>query len=220
MTNRLSLQTTGLVLLATLAASALVTAGCSSDTQSGGTTGTGGAGGSAPTTTSATSSDSSSGTTSTSSTSTGTGGGQAGSNIALLQSELTMLTDADQSAWLDTGEKLDPTTLFVILSSEAKLSCAAPKYDFGTVSHTVVIVGLTQAMQKVGTYDLASSDVIGYGDFWLGDGMGNGGGGKMILNKGTVEIVSLDAATITVRFAGLSGSFTLENGDHAVVRCP
>jgi hypothetical protein len=50
--------------------------------------------------------------------------------------------------------------------------------------------------------------------------MGNGGGGKMVLDKGTVEIVNLDATTITVRLAGLSGDFVLANGDHPATRCP
>jgi hypothetical protein len=180
MINRLSLQAAGKILFATLAASALVAAGCSSDTQSGGT-GTGG-GGSSQTTTSQTSSGTGGGGSSTTSTgSTGAGGGQAGSSIALLNSKITKVTDADKSLWLDAGEKLDPTTLIVVVSSEAE-SCAAPVFDFGTVSHRLVLIGLPQAMQKVGTYDLATTDVIAYGTSWLGDGMGSGGGGKTVLN--------------------------------------
>lgn len=220
MIDRLSLQATGTILLAALGASALVTAGCSSDTQSGGT----GSGGGSSQTSSGTdgSSATSSGSTSSgsaSSGSAGTGGGPTGSSIALLQSQLMKVVGVDQSGWLAAGEKLAPTTLFVILSSEAN-TCAAPKLDLGTATHRLVFLGLPEAMQKVGTYDLASTDVIAFGDFWLSDGMGNGGGGKKILAEGTVEVVSLDAATITVRLAGLSGDFDLANGDHPATRCP
>lgn len=216
MIHRLSFQATGMVLLA---ASALVTAGCSSDTQSGGTGSGGGSSQTTSQTSSGTGGSSATSSGSTSSGGTGTGGGPTGSSLALLQSELAKLPGVDQSAWLAAGEKLDPTTLFVILSSEAN-SCAAPKLDLGTASHRLVFVGLPQAMQKVGTYDLASTDVIAFGDFWLSDGMGSGGGGKTVLDKGTVEVVSLDATTITVRLAGLSGDFVLANGDHPATRCP
>jgi len=214
MINRLSLQATGKILLSLLAASALVTAGCSSDTQSGGT----GTGGSSQTTSSQSSSGAG-GSSATSTGSAGTGGGQASSSVALLNSKITKVTDADKNLWLDAGEKLDPTTLIVVVSTEAE-SCAAPVFDFGTTSHHLVLVGLPQAMQKVGTYDLATTEVIAYGTTWLGDGMGSGGGGKMVLNKGTVEVVSLDATTITVRLAGLTGEFLPQNGDHAATRCP
>jgi hypothetical protein len=217
MLNRLSLQDAGKLLLATLAATTLALGGCTTSQP------TGGSGGSAPTTTTGAGGDSQGTTTggggsSPTTTTTGTGGGQPGTSVALLDAQISQTED--QSMWLNAGEKLSPSTLIVIVSSEAQ-SCSAPVFNFGTKNHRQVLIGLPQALQAVGKYDISSTEVIAFGDFWLGDGMGNGGGGKTPLNQGTVEVVSIDAASIKVRLAGLANDFTsLEGADYLAARCP
>ena len=113
---------------------------------------------------------------------------------------------------------LDPTSLVVAVSS-TPLTCDKPDFQIGSVTHTLVLVGLPEAMQKVGTYDLASTDVVAWGSSWLSDGMGNGGGADKTLTTGSVEIVSLDATAVHLELAGLSGDFQAANGPHVAVRC-
>lgn len=225
MIHRLSSQGTGKLTFAALAATTLVLGGCVTSRQIGDS-----GGGSEQMTTSgvsgASSTSGSGGASSTSSTggesstsgSGGAGGAQADNSIALLNSEISQ--GQGQDMWLRPGETLSPTTLIVIVSTEAQ-ACSDPVFKFGTKNHRQVLIGLPQALQAVGKYDISSTDVIAFGDFWLGDGMGNGGGGMMPLTQGTVEVLSTDAKTITVRLAGLASDFTsLEGTDHEAARCP
>ncbi len=107
----------------------------------------------------------------------------------------------------------------MIVSSEPQ-SCADPVFNHGTKNHRQVLIGLPQALQAVGKYDISSTDVIAFGDFWLGDGMGNGVE-EDALNQGTVEVLSLDAKTITVRLAELANDYSgFEGTDHEAARCP
>ena len=225
MTNRLSSKYTGKLTLAALAATTLALGGCITsrqigDSGGGSEQGTTSGGGSEQGTTSggggqSTTSD---GGQSTTSGSGGAGGAQADNSIALLDSQISQ--NENQIMWLNPGEALSPTTLIVIVSSEPQ-SCADPVFNYGTKNHRQVLIGLPQALQAVGKYDISSTDVIAFGDFWLGDGMGNGGGGRMPLNQGTVEVLSTDAKTITVRLAGLANDYSgFEGTDHEAARCP
>ena len=220
MMNRLSLQGTSKVAFAALAACALVLGACTTDKQSGGEGGSGGGstGTQSPTTS----------TTGGNTTTGGNGGAGGGSdvdliNVALLNSEITQVTDADKSKWLDAGEMLDPTTLIVVVSDQLQ-SCNNPVVFPGqgpqSKTHHEVLVGLPQSMQKVGKYDLSSKDVIAFGSSWLSDGMGNGGGADTVLTTGTVEILDFSAEAIQIRIEGLSGDFVLQNGERWVVHCP
>jgi hypothetical protein len=222
MMNRLSLQGAGTVVLATLAASALALGGCTTDRQIGGNGGSGGSSTQTSTSTGGTTTGTTGGGGGDGGGTTGgggAGGGQAGSSIALLNSQITQVSTTDKNGWLDAGETLDPTTLIVVVSSEPQ-SCSAPVFDFTSLPHQLVLIGLPQAMQKVGKYDLSTTDVIAYGSFWVGDGMGNGGGVNAVLNQGTVEVLSIDSTTINVRLEGLSKDFPDANGDHLAARCP
>ncbi len=126
----------------------------------------------------------------------------------------------DAIAWLDTGEMLQPTTLIVAINALG-LSCAAPDFHVSPSQQTaLLLVGLPEAMQKPGTYPFSSTDVIAWGSFWVGDGMGNGGGGSMTLQKGTIEVVAIAADSVDVRFAGLPTYFEVYDGAHSATRCP
>jgi len=211
--SSLPLRGVGLGVSALLAATSLVLGGCSDDQ-----TGSGGGSGGGTSATSTSGGTTSTGAT-TGGTTTGTGGGQAEPGIAVLNSKITQVSATDKMKWLATGEALDPTTLIVVVSTEQQ-SCNAPVFDLGTKNHHQILIGLPQAMQKVGKYDISSTDVIAYGTTWLSDGMGSGGGGMATLGAGTVEVLSIDATTINVRLAGLINDFVSENGDYLVTRCP
>jgi hypothetical protein len=153
----------------------------------------------------------------------GTGGSAGGSSgvdaIALFDSQLP----ADQQqAWSRASQgKLTPTTLLIAVSSEA-LSCEAPKFDVNSRARNfaLVLVGLPEAMQKPGTYELTSSDLFVSGSTWLSDGQGNGGGGGVTITRGTIEIISIDAQSVDVRFAGLEGQLAIHNRERVATRCP
>jgi hypothetical protein len=148
----------------------------------------------------------------------GAGGSQATNAIALFDSQVP--SNQDQQSWLDTGEALTPTTLIVAVST-AGLSCAAPDFRWTpSKSQALVLVGLPEAMQKAGTYAFSSTDVIAWGGYWLGDGMGNGGGGSGVLKQGSVEVVSIGADSVEIRFAGLGTYYDVLNGAHSAIRCP
>lgn len=224
MSNRLSLQVTGKLFLATLAATTLVLGGCITGRQIGDSGGgsepttTSGSGGQIPTSSTSTESGSGGQIPTSGTGSGGAGGAQADNSIALFDSQISKIED--HTMWLNPGEMLSPDTLIVIVSSEAQ-SCGGPVFNYGTKNHRQVLVGLPPELQVVGKYDISSTDVIAFGDFWLGDGMGNGGGGRMPLNQGTVEVSSIDAKTITVRLAGLASDYSsLESTDHEAARCP
>jgi len=195
--------------------------GCVLERQIGAADGTGGA----PSTT-ATGGD----TTNTSTATTGggtmntstvtTGGGDPGASaIALLNAQITQLTAEQKKVWLTPGEALDPTTLILLLNVEPE-TCSAPIIapTYSQKSLHQVLIGLPAAMQKVGTYDIASTDVIGYSFDWLTDGMGNGGGGGGSLDKGTVEVLSVDATILRVRLTLVSDP-PAPPKDYIVTRC-
>lgn len=229
MMNRLSLQGTDKVVFAALAACALVMGACTTDKQIGGEGGSGGeSAGTQGTTTGGNTTTGENTATGGNITTGGNGGAGGGSdldliNVALLNSEITQVTDADKSKWLDAGEMLDPTTLIVVVSDQLQ-SCNNPVVFPGqgpqSTTHHEVLVGLPQSMQKVGKYDLSSTDVIAFGSSWLSDGMGNGGGVDTVLTTGTVEILDFSADAIQIRIEGLSGDFVLQNGERWVVHCP
>jgi hypothetical protein len=145
------------------------------------------------------------------------GGGSGTSAIALFSSQVP--ASQNQNAWLDTGEQLEPTTLIIAVST-AELSCAAPRFDNRVGNaYGLVIAGLPEALQKAGTYEHASKDVIAWESTWLSDGMGNGGGGARPLQKGTVEVLSIDADFVEVRFTGLDDVATVLEPARKATRC-
>ena len=150
---------------------------------------------------------------------TGSGGGTADGAIAIYNAQITQIPAVQKAQWLDTGESLDPTTLIVMFGDHAE-SCGAPVFDYGTQNHQFVLIGLPQAMQLVGKYDLASTAIIAVGNSWLTDGMGNGGGGGGPITTGTVEVLSIDSSSITVRIQGLVFDLGGQNGDHVATICP
>ena len=220
--SSLSLRAAGLGALTLVTAASLILGGCVTDRQIGGEGGNSGA------TSSGSNTTGSNTTTGGNPTTSGTGGAGGGSdldliNIAMLNSQITQVTDADKSTWLDAGETLDPTTLIVVVSDHLQ-TCNDPVVTFGqgpqTATHRGVLIGLPQSMQKVGKYDLSSTDVIAFGSSWLSDGMGNGGGVETVLTTGTVEVLTIEAEVVNIRIEGLSGDFVPENGEYWVVRCP
>jgi hypothetical protein len=227
MNNRLSFRALGSISLLALGALSLGAAACTTDLP------IDGSGGGTATSTAATMGDATTaGTTTggmttggmtTGGTSTGGGGGAGGGQpfetIALLDMLIPQVPDSTKNMWLTPGEKLDPTTLLVIVSTESQ-ACNAPVFDLGTKNHHQVLIGLPQSLQKVGKYDLSSTDVIAYGTSWLGDGMGNGGGVKAPLTTGTVEVVSIDTGSIKVHLEGLDMEFLSQEGDHVATICP
>ena len=223
--NRLTLCCAGSIALAALAAMSLGAGGCSTDLIIDGSGGTGGqaATSTAVTTTGGTTTgEMSTGGVTTGGMTTGgggSGGGPAATSIALLDGQITQVSTEQQKQWLTVGETLDATTLIVLIGDQPE-SCGAPVFDFGTVNHHLALIGLPQALQKVGKYDIATTDVIAFGSSWLSDGMGNGGGGQFTLQSGTVEVLSIDASSIEVRLEGLTSDFTGLNGDHLVMICP
>ena len=223
MNNRLSFRALGSLSLLALAALSLAAAACTTDLPidgSGGGASTSTATSTGETTTAGTTTGGmSTGGTTTTGGGGGSGGGQPFETIALLDMVIPQVPDSTKNMWLAPGEKLDPTTLLVIVSTESQ-ACNAPDFDLGTKNHHQVLIGLPQSLQKVGKYDLSSTDVIAYGTSWLGDGMGNGGGVKAPLTTGTVEVLSIDTGSIKVRLEGLDVEFVAQQGDHLATICP
>jgi hypothetical protein len=225
--NPLSLRCAGPISLVTFAALSLALAACTSnvaiDGSGGGATTSTGTGGiivdTGP-------SSGTGGIVNTAVTSTGAapmttggGGGLPDGAIAIFDAQITQVPALQKAQWLDTGESLDPTTLIVMFGDHPE-SCGAPVFDYGSENHQFVLIGLPQAMQKVGKYNLSSTDIIAFGHSWFSDGMGNGGGGGGPINGGTVEVLSIDSSTITVRMEGLFADLAGQNGDHVATICP
>ncbi|WP_437958327.1 hypothetical protein WME76_00860 [Sorangium sp. So ce119] len=151
-----------------------------------------------------------------SSTGGGTPGELADPGFALFNEQITTVTPLEKQAWLDAGESLDPQTLILVLIEAGAPTCSDPVFDHGGSQNEIqTLIGLPPSLQRVGRYDLSSTDVIAYRYTWLTDGMGNGGGGGRPITEGAIEVVSIDDAVITVR---LSGSDS--DGDHVAQRCP
>lgn len=218
----LSFRGASLLVLASLAATSQILGGCIGAREIGDVSGDGGG---------------SSGKTGTGTTTTGTlssmmtgpigesgsGGGQGGSDgIAVLNEQVP---SGDKPGWNSDGKTLEPKTLIVSLLDRSQ-TCAAPKFNHsGPKSYTELIFGLSPSVQKVGKYDVASPDVLSVYDYYLGDGMGNGGGrGASPLTEGTIEVLSIDDTAIHVRTelppdAHGDGADRF-NGDYLVPRCP
>lgn len=188
-------------------------------------TGTENTGGGASTTTVTPSSSSGHPTTSSSTTSSssgmgtggaGTGGAPAADSVALFDSALP--AGVNMSNWFTPGEQLDGSTLIFSFDTLGE-SCAAPHFDDGTQNHALVVVGLPAALQTPGSYTFSSTQVIAWGQTWLGDGMGNGGGGNMPLTMGSIDVVSIDAGSVVVTLSGLPSLYSQLEGSHTVVRC-
>ena len=117
--------------------------------------------------------------------------------------------------WLADGEELDEDALILVVSSLGP-PCELPDTSLPVVNHRVLLVGLPAAAQTVGTYDFASPEIVAWSSHWLGDGMGNGGGGAGPLVEGSVDIVAIDEDAVEIQLpegGELVGEFVLE-------RCP
>ncbi|MEP7123196.1 MAG: hypothetical protein ABJE95_19870 [Byssovorax sp.] len=218
--NRLSLRCSGPTALVIFAALSLGAAACTTEVAIDG----GGGGGTSPTTTvtSATTGmeDTTTGSLTTGSATTGGGGGGLPqTSIAVFDMTIPQVPAATKQSWLTAGEALDPQTLLVIVSTRPQ-ACNDPDFDLSATNYRQIMIGLPPALQAVGKYDIASTDVIGFGSSWLSDGMGNGGGGGGPLLQGTVEVLSIDAGSIKVRFEGVPQDFVDSGVDHVVSICP
>ena len=147
----------------------------------------------------------------------GGGGGPKADSIAMLDSALPAGTNT--SSWAGAGETLDPTTLLVVFNTAGE-ACASPTFGGGTENHALLIVGLPVALQKPGSYAFSSTDVIAWGNTWLTDGMGNGGGGEFPVSMGTIDVVSIDASAVVAQLSGLQSDLSGLEGQHSAARCP
>lgn len=216
--NRLSFPCSGPAALVIFAALSLGAAACTTSIAIDG----GGGSGQTGTATGATTGmdDTTTGNMATASAATGGGGGgPAETSIAVFDKTIPQVPAATKQSWLTAGEALDPQTLLVIISSRPQ-ACNDPDFDLGTTNYQQIMIGLPPALQAVGKYDISTTDVIGFGSSWLTDGMGNGGGGGGPLLQGTVEVLSIDAGSITVRFQGVPQDFVDQSVDHVVAICP
>ncbi|XXX81981.1 hypothetical protein WMF30_24790 [Sorangium sp. So ce134] len=155
-----------------------------------------------------------------STTVTGAGGGgpgePSGDAFALFNEEITTLTPEAKQAWLDAGEMLDPQTLILSFIEAGTRTCSDPAFEgLGGENHRQTLIGLPPALQKAGRYEFSSTDVIAYRNEWLSSEWGGGGGGERPLTEGTIEVLSIDDAAITVRLSAPS-----LDGDYVVRRCP
>jgi hypothetical protein len=222
--NRLSFPCSGPAALVILAALSLGAAACTTGVAIDGGGGSGGVG-QTSTATGATTGmdDTTTGNMTTGSATTGggggAGGGQAETSIAVFDMTIPQVPAVTKQSWLTAGEALDPHTLLVIISSRPQ-ACNDPDFDLGTTNYQQIMIGLPPALQAVGKYDISTTDVIGFGSSWFTDGMGNGGGGGGPLLQGTVEVLSIDAGSITVRFQGVPKDFVDQSVDHVVAICP
>lgn len=224
--NRFSLRAAGSIALGALAMLSIAAGGCTTNvaidgsgggSQTGTVTGTGGIiEGPGPST--GTGIVDTATSTGASPMTTGGGGGLPDGAIAMAGGYVTQMFAVQTDQWLDTGESFDPTTLVVMFGDHPE-SCGNPVFDYGTQNHQFVVIGLPQAMQKVGKYSLGSTDIIAFGHSWLSDGMGNGGGGGGPITGGTVEVLSIDSSSVTVRMEGLFADLAGQNGDHVATVC-
>jgi len=184
-----------------------------------GTTGTGGAGNSggqmAGTTGTA---GQGQGGMASSTASTGGQGGAAVDGIALLYSQFPVDpgTGGTGNSSVATGGGPDPNTLFVLISDPGASATCADPYSYPCDNHWQVSVGIPPAYQKVGTLQLSDPQFLSYYSISLT--CNSGGGGSF--DSGTMEILSIDATQVTVRFQN-TDTFDIDaNGDHVASRCP
>lgn len=153
----------------------------------------------------------------------GVGGGAASYNaLALYRSQVPDVSGGgENSTSTGGGTDLDPNDLFVIISNHG-LTCVDPYGSYACGNWRVAIV-IPPALQVPGVLDLHSPELLNYSGFSVSgpdDGSGNcyGGGGSFY--DGTVEIVSLDATQVVVRFEGTDTSEFDVDGVHTAIRCP
>lgn len=225
-----ALRGASLLVLATLAVTSQLLGGCIGAREIGDDSGDGGGTAEATktsTTTTGTPSTTTTGTTSAMTTgptggNTMSGGSSDSNSIAIFNEQVP---SGDKPEWSTDGKTLEPKTLIISLLGRNQ-TCAAPKlrFTYGEGSYPTLLFGLSTSVQKVGKYDLASSDVLALYQFWSSDGMGNGGGGSVPLLKGTIEVLSIDDMAINVRIElqpeGHGADADGLNGDYLVPRCP
>jgi hypothetical protein len=114
---------------------------------------------------------------------------------------------------------LTPSTLVLVVDSLGD-TCASPRFDEGAVNHELVVVGLAPSLQKPGTYTFGTPAVIAWGSQWLGDDMGNGGGGEMPLSSGSIDVTRIDGTEVVFTLSSLPSMYAPLEGQHTAARCP
>ncbi|WP_437963503.1 hypothetical protein WMF04_27675 [Sorangium sp. So ce260] len=156
--------------------------------------------------------------------STGVGGADPGPAephaIALLRSQLPDTSGSSGSESTGSGEPaLDPNDLFIIIGNR-ELSCADPSFHF-ICGKWEVSISIPPALQVPGVIPLDTPGLGAYASVAGPDRGGGdcyGGGGSFF--DGTIEIVSIDAEKVVVRFEDTSTFDFDANGEHTALRCP
>jgi len=130
-------------------------------------------------------------------------------------------SSVNTSQWLRAGQTLDPSTLVIAVDDLGDESCASPAFDEPVgANYALAVIGLPTALQTPGTYTFPSAPLIGWGSEWLGDGMGNGGGGSFPLQAGSIQVISIDASSVVFTLSGMPDQLSALDGQHTAVRCP
>ncbi|NUP04697.1 MAG: hypothetical protein HOW73_01410 [Polyangiaceae bacterium] len=137
-------------------------------------------------------------------------------------------TDGIAVPYEQLGSEVVPApagTLLLSFGSEAAV-CADPLADLPSCQPELIWraeIPLPAELQAAGSVvDLEDLLEVGFGPFSSesigeGDGLCSGGGGTL---TGTLEVLAVDDATITIQLAGAIGLDADPNGVHVLARCP
>jgi hypothetical protein len=160
---------------------------------------------------------------------TGGGGGSTGGGgqpqgptaIAELASQITW---GSGSGPVGDAGAVDPATLYVRIANGAP-SCGDPSVG-GCSQGAVweVDIGIPPALQVAGVLQLSNAALTNFVQFARplpGDNNGQCASyGEDAFTQGTIEIVSISAATIVVKLAGTSTTTASADGEYTAPRCP
>lgn len=164
----------------------------------------------------------------------GPGGPITGTAVAMTRAQSDLLWDqywqnqngGSSVAVTSGGGGLDPNDLFIEISSQNDASCGLPFIELACGGEWAVSLVLPAAAQQVGIYDLNGPLLMPYSHM-SETGPANGPGpddcafGGGTIGEGTLEVISIDAASVHIKLQTTGGIWNGDpSGEYVVPRCP